>query len=110
MKEAVTLAWLERQRSGRPVVLTSLAIGNVRILNLPGEPFIDYQFAAQEAAVLAAPNAFVLVGGYTDGGPGYICTKDAFAEGGYEPTASNVEPESEQLMRLAIRELMDFRK
>ncbi|MBI3736390.1 hypothetical protein HY256_07740, partial [Candidatus Sumerlaeota bacterium] len=90
LKDAISLAWIERVRADRPIELSLLSIGSIRILNLPGEPFIDFQFAAQQAA----PDDFVCVAGYTDGGPGYICTEIAFQEGGYEPSASNIAPES----------------
>jgi hypothetical protein len=37
---------------------------------------------------------------------GYICLKSAFAEGGYEPTATNVVPESEDALKAAISALL----
>jgi len=52
------------------------------------------------------PESFVAVAGYGDGGPGYLCPEKAFAEGGYEPTASNVKPESETLLTKAIAALL----
>ena len=73
------------------------------MLHLPGEPFIDYQLFAQKAAA----DKFVAVAGYGDGGTGYICTERAYAEGGYEPTASLLAPPSEHLMNRAITELLD---
>jgi len=43
---------------------------------------------------------------YGDCGPGYICTEKAFDEGGYEPTDSLVAPQSESLVKTAIRQLL----
>ena len=51
-----------------------------RHVHLPGEPFIEYQLKAQQAR----KDAFVCVAGYGDGGMGYIPTRAAYAEGGYE--------------------------
>jgi hypothetical protein len=97
---AIQLAWLQRQ--DRPIDLTSLHIGNACVVHLPGEPFIEYQLAAQESA----PDRFVCVAGYGDGGPGYIPTAKAYDEGGYEPTVALAGPGSEKLLRKAIAKLV----
>jgi hypothetical protein len=91
-----------RHREGVPFELTALAIGPARILHLPGEAFIDFQLYAQRVA----PRAFVAVAAYGDCATGYICTQKAFAEGGYEPTDSMVAPQSESVLRSAIRKLL----
>ena len=44
-----------------------------------GEPFVEFQLLAQRLA----PQAFVAVAGYGNGGTGYICTAKSFAEGGW---------------------------
>lgn len=91
------------KRSDRPIELSCLEIGDVSILNLPGEPMICFQLFAQELK----PNAFVAVAGYGDGGPGYLCPKKAFSDnGGYEQTAQNVVPETESSLRAAIVKLL----
>lgn len=98
IKAAMVLSFIERVRSGRPIEVSALHIGDVRILHLPGEPFIQYQLWAQERA----PEKFVAVAGYGDGGPSYICTDRAYKDrGGYEQTWSLVGP-SEQLLKQAI--------
>ncbi len=91
-----------QQRSARPIELSALEIGNVDILHLPGEPMIEFQLFAQQRK----PRAFVAVAGYGDCGPGYLCPARAFGEGGYEPTASYVKPESEVLLKQAIAALL----
>ncbi|HZY87698.1 MAG TPA: hypothetical protein VFE78_22860, partial [Gemmataceae bacterium] len=63
------------------------------VLGLPGEPFVEYQLAAQRMR----KGAFVCVAGYGDGGPGYVPTDRAFLEGGYEPTVALAAP-SEKLL------------
>jgi hypothetical protein len=91
------------QRAQQPIELSSLAIGNVHIVHLPGEPMIEFQFFAQRLR----PTDFVAVAGYGDCGTGYICTARAFIEGGYESTDSNVKPESEGLLKKAITALLN---
>ncbi len=89
-------------RINRPVDITAMKIGKIVVLNLPGESFIEYQHYAQGLL----PDDFVAVAAYGDCAPGYICTEVAFSEGGYEPTASRVVPESEKAFKTAIREAL----
>ncbi len=96
---ALQLGWLKRIE--RPVELTSLILGSAIVLNLPGEPFIEYQLKAQELR----KDAFVCVAGYGDGGMGYIPTDGAFFEGGYEPTVALAAP-CEEMLSKAIAKLL----
>ena len=100
---AMLLAFAER--IDRPLTLSSLQIGRVHILDLPGECLVDYQLFAQRSA----PGDFVAVAAYTDLGPGYICTDKAFEEGGYEPTDTAVGPGSEPRLKAAILKLLGAR-
>jgi hypothetical protein len=97
---AVRVAFHDRIR--QPIELTSLQIGDVHIVNLPGEPLIDFQFYAQGLK----PAGFVAVAGYGDCSTGYICPEKAFTEGGYEPTDANVKRESEAAVKKAIATLL----
>jgi hypothetical protein len=97
---AIRLASLNR--SDRPITLSCLEIGDTCIVHLPGEPMIAFQQFAQGIK----PGAFVAVAGYGDGATGYICPAQAFREGGYEPTSSNLKPECEVLLKKAIAALL----
>jgi hypothetical protein len=97
---AMRIAFVERLE--RPVQVSSLQMGKVHILNLPGEPMVEYQQFAQRAA----PGDFVAVAGYGDCGTAYICTDAALDEGGYEPGASNVGKGSEDILKNAIKALL----
>ncbi len=83
--------------------LSVLRINNVCILHLPGESMIEFQLFAQRVK----PKSFVAVAAYGDLGTGYICTEAAFKEGGYEPSASNVVPKSEEILKASIRKALD---
>jgi hypothetical protein len=89
-------------RIEEPITLSSLAIGPARILHLPGEAMVEFQLYAQRLM----PEHFVAVAAYGDCGPGYICTEQAFGEGGYEPTDALVAPPSEAVLKGAIRQLL----
>lgn len=98
---AFQLAWLKRLK--RPIDLTVLDLGRVLVLNLPGEPFIEYQLKAQELR----KDRFVCVAGYGDGGPGYIPVDRAFLEGGYEPTVALAAPCEKELTKAMEQVLRD---
>jgi hypothetical protein len=102
MQSDSALALAFRERSPKPIELNSLQIGRVHIVHLPGEPMVCFQLFAQGLR----PGDFVAVAGYGDGAPGYLCPAKAFAEGGYEPTDSNVVPESETRLKGAIAALL----
>ena len=99
------LVWLERCLAEDPIDVSCLSLGDVRILHLPGELFVEYQLAAQKLR----PDLFVCMAAYGDGAPGYIGTRIAYNEGGYEPSprASLVAPDVEDVLIGAIRTLLD---
>jgi hypothetical protein len=98
---ALQLGWL--QAVGQPIDLTCLDLGEVLVLHLPGEPFIEYQLKAQELR----KDRFVCVAGYGDGGPGYIPTDHAYLEGGYEPSVALAAPCEALLTRTMAKLLKD---
>jgi hypothetical protein len=102
MAASLALAWYERLKIRPTVDITSYRLGPATILHLPGEAFVEYQLFAQSVR----PNDFVAVAAYGELGTGYICTDKAFAEGGYEPTASFVGPPSEARLKAAITEVL----
>jgi len=100
---AARLAWLRRCQAGKNINLGCLYLGKIRILHLPGEPFVEYQLAAKAER----KDLFVAVAGYGDYGPGYIGTAIAYEQGGYETShVSNVSPEAENMLMAAIRKLL----
>ena len=101
-KAAIALAWIERCGSGHPLELSCLSISHVQMLHLPGEPFVQYQLAAQQMR----PDRFVCVAGYGDCGMGYIGGDRIFTDlGGYEQTYSFAGP-CESLFIATIRTLL----
>ena len=101
------LAWVERCESSHAIDIACLSIGDVRILHLPGELFVEYQLRAKELR----PDLHVGMAAYGDYGPGYIGTAEAYLQGGYETSqrASNVAPESEEVLMDALLELLGER-
>ena len=102
------LAWLERTAAGKKITVSSLRLGDVWMLNLPGELFVEYQLAAQKLR----PEDHVVTAAYEEYGPGYIGTRVAYSQGGYETGegASRVGPESEEVLMAAIEEVLQPEK
>jgi hypothetical protein len=79
-----------------PLTVSSLRLGAVQIVHLPGEPLLEFQ--------RHAPGA--IVAGYGDISPGYLCPDKAYEQGGYEPSASNAGPGTESAVKRAITEVL----
>ena len=102
---AKDLIWLRRCQSGDTIDISCLTIKNARVLHMPGELFVEYQLNAQKLR----PNLFVAMAAYGDYAPGYIGTKVAYGQGGYEASdrASKVSPEVEGVLMDAVRRLLN---
>lgn len=99
------LAWVQRVKAGHQIDLCCLHVGDVRMLSMPGELFVEYQLAAKAMR----PDLHVMMAAYGDYGPAYIGTTVAYSEGGYEtqPTSSNVAPETEPVLLEGMRKLLN---
>lgn len=99
------LAWLIRCQSGHKIDLACLSVGEVRVLHMPGELFVEYQLAAKALR----PDLNVAMAAYGDYGPGYIGTEVAYGQGGYETSkpASKVDKSCEQVLMAGLRKLLD---
>lgn len=99
------LAWVVRAKSGREIHLALLSVGDIRVLHMPGELFVEYQLAAKKMR----PDLHVAMAAYGDYGPAYIGTERAYSEGGYEtePRSSNVAPNVEHVLMAGMRKLLE---
>ncbi len=97
------LAWWKREQAGKKIDLACLGLGNIRILFMPGELFVEYQLAAKAMC----PDLKVAMAAYGDYGPFYIGTKEAYEQGGYEIKASPVTADAEEILMGAIRKLLE---
>ncbi|MFK8113140.1 MAG: hypothetical protein AB8B91_13110 [Rubripirellula sp.] len=101
----VSLAWLLRCESGNKIDLSCLKVGDVRVVHMPGELFVEYQLAAKAMR----PDLKVAMAAYGDYGPGYIGTEEAYAQGGYETSerASKVHKSCEGVLLGGVKELLE---
>lgn len=68
--------------------LQCIRIGSIALLSSQGEPFIEIA----QRIVAESPFPHTLFSGYSNGGFGYIPTREAFDEGGYETEATPFAP------------------
>ena len=90
-------------RPGRTVLfeIQALRVGDMGIVGLPGEVFVEYALNIDAAS----PLAHTAVPAYTNGNVGYVANASAYPEGGYELTGAIPfygttipAPESEQII------------
>ncbi len=100
---ALGLSWKHRCDAGRAIDLPVLDFGGAAIALLPAESYVEFQLAAQKAR----PDAFVLVAGYGECGPGYIPIERAWKENdGNLSDWCWVNPGSEKKMNEAIEKAL----
>jgi neutral/alkaline ceramidase-like enzyme len=89
-----------------PWELMGIAIGpSIALISAAGEPFTE----TAQAIAAQSPFAHTLVSGYSNGGFGYIPTRQAFEEGGYETEATPFnEQAAEALSGEAVRLLQEL--
>jgi hypothetical protein len=101
-RSAFILAWLRRLQNRIPLELSAMHINDISLLHLPAECFIEYQLRAQEMQ----PSRFVATAAYGDDGPWYIPVKEEYGKGGYELSVAFCDPEVDDLLAEAIRNLL----
>lgn len=101
-RPAYQLSWLRRLEKKIPIVLSSLHLGDVTLLHLPAESFIEYQLRAQGFA----KNNFVCTAAYGDGGPWYIPVKEEYPNGGYEVSVAFCEPDIDDVMTEGMKRIL----
>jgi neutral ceramidase len=81
---------------------TVVRMGNLMWVTFPGEMF--HAIAQRVRLACPAPHAFLM--GYTNGYIGYFPEQKAFAEGGYEPAVSHLDPAAENTYMRQIMEIL----
>lgn len=81
---------------------TAVRIGDLVWVTFPGEMF----HAIGQKVKAACPSAHAHLAGYVNGYIGYFPEQQAFAEGGYEPATSHLDPAAERIYLRQIAELL----
>ncbi len=69
---------------------------------MPGELFVQYGWHLEETV---GDRATVIPVGFANGYIGYLCTKEAYQVGGYEPSTSPIAREAAEILLNASIEL-----
>ncbi|MBE6629569.1 MAG: hypothetical protein E7624_01805 [Ruminococcaceae bacterium] len=105
LPEAARIARIPEQPVYHKIPITVLGIGKLAFFGLGGEPFTEYGYIAREAC----PDKFVLTATCANGGEGYLPSKQAFDQGGYEVVTSNFTPNlQEDVMKASLAMLKSF--
>jgi hypothetical protein len=102
-REVVLLAESERPQVEAEV--QALRVGDAAFVGLPGEPFVELGLRLKQHS----PFAHTYIAGLANGWEGYIPTRAAFAEGGYEvrtARSSKLHPDTGDMMVAAGAELL----
>lgn len=100
---AAERAELYAGKSSIPWPVQGIAIGDIALLGIAGEPFSAIGQAIQKRS----PFRHTLVSGYSNGGFGYIPTREAFPEGGYEIETTPFSEDAADVVIAAGTELLD---
>lgn len=103
-RAANELAWIDRCNAGHKITLAKLRLGDISVLHMPGELFVEYQIAAQAMR----PESPVCMAAYGDYGMGYIGTEISYTQGGYETGlyVSRTAPQVEAVLMNAMGTLL----
>lgn len=102
IRPAMCLAWIERVARRDPVTLSALHLGDISLLHLPAEIFVEYQLRAQQLGAAR----FVATAAYGDGGPWYVPVKEEYPKGGYEVSVAYCAPSVDDALTRGIRDLL----
>ena len=101
--EVSRIVELPKELIYQKVPVSVLCIGKAGFVGFGGEPFTRYATNARE---VGAP-LYIITACLTNGGQGYLPTKEAFAEGGYEAGSSRFTPTLEQEAKDSAKRLLD---
>ncbi len=97
------IAEIQKELIFQKVPVSVLCIGGAGFVGFGGEPFTRYAANARE---VGAP-MYIITACLTNGGQGYLPTKEAFDQGGYEAGSSRFTPTLEQEAKDSAKRLLD---
>ena len=108
-----TLGYIRLKNKNIPILLETdelpaevqvLAIGDARIVGLPGEVFVKFGLDIQKKSNFKKTIVVELANGCL---PGYVCTKEAIKQGGYEAGASMLSEKAGDILVGTALELLN---
>ena len=101
--EIYRIAELQKELLFQKVPVSVLCIGKVGFVGFGGEPFMEYAAAARKAG----KEIYVITACLANGGQGYLPSKEAFDEGGYEAQTSRFTPTVAEVLQGCAADLLE---
>ena len=90
----------------RKIPVSVISLGKINFVGFGGEPFSHYATAVREAC----PDKYIVAVCCANGYEGYLPTKEAYDEGGYEASSSPFQPTLEEdCVNLAVKIIKDIK-
>jgi neutral ceramidase len=96
------LAIHAQEHSHIPIEVSAIVLGSVAFVGLPGEMFVELGLSIKERS----PFAHTLIAELCNDSIGYVPTRAAYSEGGYESTSSRLEPGTGETIVAVALELL----
>lgn len=103
LAKATRIVRLRNETIYQKIPVTVINIGDIGFVGFGGEPFTRYADSLREAL----PDRYIISSCCTNGSAGYLPTKEAFSEGGYEASSSRFTPTIEEECVLAAIKLLN---
>lgn len=97
------ISTLYEEKLFQKVPVTAVRMGDMGIFGFGGEPFTQYAADVREAH----PDLFLIAACLVNGGEGYLPTKEAFDEGGFEAKSSRFTPCVEEVLTTCASALLN---
>ena len=101
--ECARIADLQRELIFQYIPVCALCVGKVAFVGLGGEPFTQYAANAREVG----KDLYVITACLTGGGQGYLPTKQAYEEGGFEAQTSRFDSCVEEMLKKGMESLLN---
>ena len=101
--ECARIADLQKELIYQNIPVCILGLGKIVFLGLGGEPFTKYAENARQVG----KDLYVITACLTGGGQGYLPTKEAYDEGGFEAQTSRFDACVEQKLKDSMEELVN---
>ena len=101
--EIYRIAELQKELLFQKVPVSVLCLGKVGFVGFGGEPFMEYAAAARKAG----KEMYIITACLANGGQGYLPSKEAFDEGGYEARTSRFTPTVAEVLQGCAAELLE---
>ncbi len=101
--EIYRIAELQKELLFQKVPVSVLCLGKVGFVGFGGEPFMEYAAAARKAG----KDMYIITACLANGGQGYLPSKEAFDEGGYEARTSRFTPTVAEVLQGCAADLLD---